>query len=541
LMVGTWFRSPDWIADNTSWRARIQAATVVLVPTLAILVGVAAYRAYQIPLVNPGFDPDAYLAEITPESRETAEMYRRANDLFLHESAREEDLEAMTKLDDKQYVEHVKQTKTARRAKFIEENEACLAVLLEASKRPSCTLYDPRKPNERVKLFNSHYLIRLICDSGDVLGKNGKLDEAFDHYLCALRTIALWCDHLPTLGDPGAGLFQIPFVFGRIATWGQMDGQTPERLRAAASRLRDYGVGHIHFTDQIKSNYLVARFALLGNVGDRDELATESDAVAHRLSLLDWMPWEKTRELRAQNALARDALQRMAGLQKQLENYPAFDYRIQQSRLMRTPYSLFREISAFIPALQAGLGNESRDVDTGRALLSFKEHDVALRLQLAVQGFISAHSHLPETLNQLVPEYFDRLPFDPYTGRNFVYFPHGVFPPGLSDRMNWATHLRQLGCIPGQPGFWSPGEHVVVSPWVNLDGDNDVIRQMGNSYDVVYKAGEHPDEPVSESFYYVLIRGHWYPITVRADDQGREAKAAEDPAAAPASPEVAVP
>ena len=107
--------------------------------------------------------------------------------------------------------------------------------------------------------------------------------------------------------------------------------------------------------------------------------------------------------------------------------------------------------------------------------------------------------------------------------------------------MNWATHLRQLGCIPGQPGFWSPGEHVVVSPWVNLDGDNDVIRQMGNSYDVVYKAGEHPDEPVSESFYYVLIRGHWYPITVRADDQGREAKAAEDPAAAPASPEVAVP
>jgi hypothetical protein len=178
---------------------------------------------------------------------------------------------------------------------------------------------------------------------------------------------------------------------------------------------------------------------------------------------------------------------------------------------MRTPYQLFREISSSMPTLQAGLGNESRDLETARALLSFEEHHAALRLQLAVQGFLREHGHLPETLGQLVPEYFDRLPFDAYTGRNFVYFPHGVPRPELSDRVDWAMLLRQLGCIPGQPGFWSPGAHVVVSPWVNLDGDNEVIRQLGNSYDVIYKAAERPNDPVSESFYYVLTRGHWYP------------------------------
>ncbi|HEY2894022.1 MAG TPA: ABC transporter permease, partial [Pirellulales bacterium] len=33
VVASTWLRSPDWIAENTTWRARIQAAAVVLLPT----------------------------------------------------------------------------------------------------------------------------------------------------------------------------------------------------------------------------------------------------------------------------------------------------------------------------------------------------------------------------------------------------------------------------------------------------------------------------------------------------------------------------
>src|SRR4029079_16576162 len=98
--------------------------------------------------------------------------------------------------------------------------------------------------------FNSHELIRLICVSGDTLQSEGKLDEAFDRYLCALGSIALWCDHLPSTRPStqykptrmALSPLLVGEVYDYLKKWSLADGQTPERIRLATALLSEYGI-----------------------------------------------------------------------------------------------------------------------------------------------------------------------------------------------------------------------------------------------------------------------------------------------------------
>ncbi len=48
------------------------------------------------------------------------------------------------------------------------------------------------------------------------------------------------------------------------------------------------------------------------------------------------------------------------------------------------------------------------------------------RLLLALQAWRLEHGQLPESLQELVGVYFERLPRDPFSGEDFRYFPQGV-------------------------------------------------------------------------------------------------------------------
>ena len=47
-------------------------------------------------------------------------------------------------------------------------------------------------------------------------------------------------------------------------------------------------------------------------------------------------------------------------------------------------------------------------------------------LRLALLDWQRAHGRVPQSLNELVPEYFAELPLDPVSAGEFCYFPDGI-------------------------------------------------------------------------------------------------------------------
>src|SRR5438093_7304851 len=62
----------------------------------------------------------------------------------------------------------------------------------------------------------------------------------------------------------------------------------------------------------------------------------------------------------------------------------------------------------------------------GLTVLEQVEAFRATMLRLALADFHREHGHLPESLSELAPTYFENVPRDPQTAGPFVYFPHGV-------------------------------------------------------------------------------------------------------------------
>jgi hypothetical protein len=70
-------------------------------------------------------------------------------------------------------------------------------------------------------------------------------------------------------------------------------------------------------------------------------------------------------------------------------------------------------------------------------------------LQLALLAYRHEHGRLPESLEELVPEYFELLPLDPWSGREFGYEPDGYSSP-VETQLGEVLSARQ-------PLLWSAG------------------------------------------------------------------------------------
>ena len=94
-------------------------------------------------------------------------------------------------------------------------------------------------------------------------------------------------------------------------------------------------------------------------------------------------------------------------------------------------------------------------------------HDMAMAhvrlmaLEAALRCYISAHRHAPASLQELVPEYLDHMPDDPFNGRPLIYRGQGtnwllysVGPDGVDD------HGKRVGRGPE-----SKGDLFFDSPW----------------------------------------------------------------------------
>jgi hypothetical protein len=459
-----------------------------------MVMAVASYRVSSVPVVDPGFTPSAYLAEITPESIETAEMYRRANDEYVS-------------LDERlMRVLHL----TERNREWLDENAECLATLLEASDRPSCTLDDPRPGHRPIVLHNNQQLIDLITTSAVAMQRDGKIDEAFDRLLVAFRVISHWGDHVATRIDSGQQVWHTMAIWRELYLWGTRKGQTLEHIQRGLDKLRTVSDGVLRLEDGIESNYLLARYFLLGEIdadafnlgGDRRGSVQQNAAQMLWLTLL---PWEDARELRMQKVIAKEALANLRDIRFRLDNGEAVGYRL--------PANEYRywDIRQF---LHVGLDNTYWGYVATERLVQFEQQRRVTMLQLALEGFRLEHGKLPATLSELVGPYFTALPLDPYAAKEFLYFPHGIPEPRtpLEAADLAEARRRNSQLVPGKPGLWSSGSKLRVRQLYVYPDLAEGLSLADRDRPIYYVARDGSDGGGSLPLYNALVLGNWYPL-----------------------------
>ena len=495
LLWATWLRAPDWIRENTTGAARLRAGAAVLLPALVLLIGVPVYRVQSVPFVEVNFDLAVYQARVNPEALATAELYRRANELYVPGPMDVIYPERSTDVRDRERI--------PGRVKWLEENAEPLALVLQASSRPTCCLADPAKMNEQPRLRNATYLIQLVLASGRQLEAEGKLDEALDRYFAALRVISHWTEQLP-FGQYLLTVRDATLVFTELVEWSAQSGQTAERVRAAVERLRGVDWEILHLADGLKSDYILARRFVEGDHGAGVALFGSKNSAGIMAQRLFWdrlMPWEKHRELRRLNLETNRALSRLS----MLEGWLRSGVGIAGDLPRRHPY--WREFPPFRAALEI--------IDLGAAaetqLALFETNRRAALLRLALVGYRLEHGELPPTLDQLRDGYFKQLPHDPYSGLDFLYFPNGM-PPPLTELEIVELEEMYIPIVPGKPCVWCTSERLRVATVDHSSEDDEPTISRSFVYYVASADYEYPSRLPN---YAAWSRGHWFPIPAK--------------------------
>lgn len=485
LLAATWLRAPDWAAENTRWSARLRAGAIVLVPAAALLIAAINSRVNQIQDIALNFDPAEYEAEMTDESRETAGLYRQADELYESRRGRPE-------------------------SAWVKANAESLALLLEASARESCTLDDPAKSSDDMQLRNARELLRLVLASAQELEIKGELDAVLDRYFVALRMVSHWQQHRASDAFREPYTYVIDSVFRELRRWSAQAGQTPERIKAAIERLNAVDNSMLHVEDGLKSKYICARRSLRGSSADVAALVGERPYFTLLLFRLG-LPWERTRELRGQKFSTVNVLEYLKEFRAKLSHSEA--------------------VVNELPAQGSGGINpltvltdfwQLYDIFSTQAIVELAEFEEEKRATLivwALEAYRLEHGQLPATLSDLVGPYFLKLPLDPYSGRAFLYFPDGI--PQAATEADAADLAEALSTrpemAPGKPGIWSPGGALQAVKWRSKGGWQTTELQGTEDPEATYYVSRNYDEGhLRLPLYQALRRGRWFAIPAPA-------------------------
>jgi hypothetical protein len=518
LLWATWLRAPDWVSESTRWRARLRAAAAILAPAVALVIAVPVHRVQQIPFVDPGFDPEEYLSETTPEARETAALFRRSSERYIEVDRTEPDEEA----------EFSGRAPTRAELNWLEVNAYSLALTLEASRRPTCNSDDPSMMPARWQRYE-YGMISLILISGRQLEAEGKLDEALDRYFAALRVFVFWKDYRL--------MYAVDRVFSEFASWATQKGQTGELIGAAIKKLQAVDPSVLRLEDRVKADYIVARRAVFGDVEAWLALTGQSkadDQIMERVLWAKLMPWEKRRGLRLLNMLTETAVDRLHQMRDALagglgvvdflaptQNWnPLLDFEVKYDYLYRQ-YAQSRQKTEWLATTYTLPGNTFSGTFSAAELAQFEARRRAAMLLLAIEAHRLEHGELPQSLAELVGPYFDALPLDPYSGQEFRYFSAGLpFPEStleaaeLSEDRYWPPMSQRMSdVVAGKPCIWCTSSRLKANTWTVGELPDESRENAEPPKQVVYYTSrENPYSSAPLPPNIAWREGYWFPI-----------------------------
>lgn len=482
-MFVTWLRANDWVEERAGRAVRRRLMVGIGVPSVMLLAACATYRVLQFPTVVLPPEWDAVpqvLARLSPSEKESLTIYRQAlNDLEAKEFAFEpleqrrvrikqehadwNDAQIFTELQKQVRDDWLKQnTDVAALLRAVHAKAPVPLALLEAER--------PANPQhswpERLGALSS--LMQQFA--GERLN-NGQLDSSWQDVEVVFEllrrkflraTLPQKLFQIDPTEQEETGLLDF------VAIWGRHENQTQQRIVAAIRRLEEfveqtesvrYAVHHqflnaeemLKFDERWKAYQQLNR----GNVATPDDQAT--------FFRLAWngMPWERWRSHRAvrwQTSLAltrAELLDSYAQLNLPLPVIQQTNFENQSSRpVVRLASSeqqaKLKSLGSTAPhSAEAAILNATilpRNMHFGVQgvaewrFISRLEWYRATMLLLALSDFHRQHARYPDSLDELVPTYFQQLPRNPHPDASFVYFPLGVNEDGKFGR-----RLHQVG------------------------------------------------------------------------------------------------
>jgi hypothetical protein len=522
LIWATWLRAPDWVRENTRFTARARAAGAVLVPALVLAVAVPFYRVHELQLVDPGFDVVQYESTITPEARQTADLYRRANELYSSASS------SVAFRDGR--------TPNASDRRWLDENAESLALTLEASRRPTCVFDDPRTLSDPTALRNGLPLLQLVLASGRSLESEGKLDEALDRYFTALRIVSHLASNFQAADNRGR-LSGVKLVFAELVAWAGHKDQTAEGLRGAIQRFQGLDDDLLRLDDRLKSEYIVARRYVFGDPNAWQALFDSGRRDV--MPPMHWpklMPWEESRGLRALNWMSAINFQNLEWLRKtlvanegavhSLPLLPGWSSVEYFSNANEGWNDVWRPQPEFVSS--AGLIPRLWDVSELGTFVDLVTVELAARrrgtlLLLALEAYRLGHGELPASFDDLVGPYLDALPHDPYSGRLFRYFAHGLPNPTTAIE---AAQLEQVQKVqdrverpltPGAPCIWCTGPFLHAMIYTSnlrqtVSDEQETEKDIEDRVYYTLRQADYRANPRQVPTFIAWGRGFWFPI-----------------------------
>ncbi len=239
--------------------------------------------------------------------------------------------------------------------------------------------------------------------------------------------------------------------------------QTSSRLAAALATIEKAPYTTYTVADALKVRFLVLQRFL----ARKDEHAMESVPPGGVLlfGLWRWLvPWEAARVDRLLKVATAVQLRDFQALTDRFKRDETCPYDSESCRHRSTSYDGLDRWLRTTVAVRHFVASEWWAKDP---LYRRETRRRATRLRLALTAYRLQHGTLPNTLEDLVGDYFRCVPGDPYSGRSFSYWPTGL--PVAFEIAEPEDFIAQ----PGQPILFSGGpneeELVVVA-------DNDSRR-----------------------------------------------------------------
>jgi len=480
LLLATWLRAPHWLVDRNTLRAWAPVGLALAIPGVILFTAVPLFRAYEIPVVDPGFSPEQYARPLTAAKQATLDLYLDAQkrivplgDFYPKNSVRNWDRTGPL---------------PPQEIAWIDANQKAIAVTLEASRRKECGYFGDSLRQGYDLLDFAH----LLVVSGVRLEEQGNLEAALERYMAAIR-IAVQLRSASTISWEPDRIEQE--TYDLLPYWAARPKQTPERILAAAREIRELTANLPADTDAVKLEYVGLRDALQGDYPPRrigeyiyywpgGQYFWRGGEFASLTWLWSQLPWERMRALRLLNVLTRRQLDALANVELAAGRgdaipqpphgswYPSRS----PSFLAEPPYFLQEAIN--VPGIaevdwQSNLDNRIRRYT---AMTAFRR---GVRLSLVLEAWKLRHGTLPKTLDELVGADLDHVPIDPYTGTPFGYVRDGLKIP-----LPWIqSHVSSSIIAANVPFVWSAGERVVYETPEELAPEG---RQKGPDY-VNYK------------------------------------------------------
>ncbi len=414
LLAATRLRASGWLLERNTLGAWLPVVLVLVVPGVAIVSGVCVYRVVEIPLVEPGFSVEEFTRPASPEARRTAEMYRRASRL--------------------------------------ENKQAAIAMVMEASRRPACDAFEPNGPPEPLPQV-AYSLSHMLRKDAERLQRQGELDAALERYLAVLR-MANQARRRAAEPSWYADLTERN-VYDALADWAAQPGQTPERIAAAVKEIAELTSAVPSRADQVKSVYVRMSRIFDGDLADIMAGFHASKPRSWGIAALYMLPWERARGRRELNYLVAKELKRIREAETAVARGEYVELRFQPVWPHPPPWTLATSVM--------------NQLWWGSDMLLEQEWDVlvwrrATLLRLALKAWEREHGELPRSLDPLVGTYLKKMPIDPYAGEPFRYFRQGL-PVALTERDPRLSgkKVETLLVAAGKPLVWSVGKNLRVT------------------------------------------------------------------------------